>query len=249
MPSTPTVSRWPQRRSVRPPPVPRARTSTLGRPGVSSRCSLSSPFSRAHASTNPAISPSPAPPATSKGLTESMATSETTSSARSEVIPGITSLRDGSVSFGPGVVTVPVVGGAEVVFAVEPADSPTSLELQQRFFAEIASRYPGWEPGRSASAEPSDLAPPTGTWIVAYLAGRPVGCGGLKGVDRETAEIRRIFLDASARGRGIGGALLTELEAQAERLGYRRVRLTTGDRQPEALRLFRSAGYVEVAPF
>lgn len=153
------------------------------------------------------------------------------------------------MSFGPGVVTVPGVGDAELAFAVEAADSPTSLDLQQLFFAEIAARYPGWEPSRSASAEPSDLAPPTGTWIVAYLAGRPVGCGGLKGVDRETAEIRRIFLDASARGRGIGHALLTELETHAGRLGYRRVRLTTGDRQPEALRLFRSAGYLEIAPF
>jgi GNAT superfamily N-acetyltransferase len=71
----------------------------------------------------------------------------------------------------------------------------------------------------------------------------------LKGVDRETAEIRRIFLDMSARGRGIGRALLAELEMHARRLGYRRVRLTTGDQQPEALQLFRSVGYLEIAPF
>jgi GNAT superfamily N-acetyltransferase len=140
-------------------------------------------------------------------------------------------------------------GGVELTLAVEPADSPTSLVLQQAFFTEIASRYAGWEPSRSASAEPSDLALPTGTWVVAYLAGHPVGCGGLKGVDRETAEIRRIFLDMSARGRGIGRALLAELEMHARRLGYRRVRLTTGDQQPEALQLFRSVGYLEIAPF
>jgi GNAT superfamily N-acetyltransferase len=140
-------------------------------------------------------------------------------------------------------------GGTELTLAVEPADSPTSLVLQQAFFTEIASRYAGWEPSRSTSAEPSDLALPTGTWVVAYLAGHPVGCGGLKRIDSETAEIRRIFLDVSARGRGIGRALLTELEMHAQRLGYRRVRLTTGDQQPEALRLFRSAGYLEIAPY
>ncbi len=76
--------------------------------------------------------------------------------------------------------------------------------LQRAFFAEIASRYPGWEPGRAASAEPSDFAPPTGTWVVAYLVGRPVGCGGLQGVDRETAEIRRIFLDGSCEAVELG---------------------------------------------
>jgi len=110
-------------------------------------------------------------------------------------------------------------GGAELILAVEQADSRVSRSLQKAFFAEIASRYPGWEPGSSSSAEPSDLAPPIGTWLVAYLDGSPIGCGGVKGVDRETAEIRRIFLDVSARGRGIGHALLTELEMHARRLG------------------------------
>jgi GNAT superfamily N-acetyltransferase len=51
------------------------------------------------------------------------------------------------------------------------------------------------------------------------------------------------------RGRGVGRRLLEELEGHARRLGYRRVRLNTGDRQPEALRLFRSAGYLEVEDF
>src|SRR5436190_1443418 len=51
MPSTPTVSTWPHSRSVRPPPVPGARTITLGRPGVASRRSASSPASRAPAAT------------------------------------------------------------------------------------------------------------------------------------------------------------------------------------------------------
>lgn len=136
-----------------------------------------------------------------------------------------------------------------LTLAVEPADTATSRELQQRFFAEIASRYPGWGPDRSPSAEPAELGPPRGAWVVAYLDGRAVGCGGLKAVDDEVAEIRRVFLDGSARGRGIGRQLLRAVEAQARRLGYRRARLTTGNRQPEALALFRAAGYREVPAF
>jgi len=140
-------------------------------------------------------------------------------------------------------------GDPELSFAVEPADTGASLALQEAFFADIAARYPGWDPSRSQSADPSDLAPPRGAWIVAYLDGRPVGCGGLKAIDGGAGEIRRVYLDESARGRGIGRALLEELEAQARRLGYDRVRLTTADRQPEALGLFRSSGYVEIPAF
>src|SRR4051812_37312805 len=83
MPSTPTVSRCPHRSSVRPPPLPRARTSTLGRPGVFSSSSASSPPSRAQRTTKPAISSSPAPPGTSDGFTESIATRAEVSSATS----------------------------------------------------------------------------------------------------------------------------------------------------------------------
>jgi GNAT superfamily N-acetyltransferase len=132
---------------------------------------------------------------------------------------------------------------------VEPADSAASLAMQQAFFAEIARRYAGWTPGSSQALDPSELAPPAGVWLVAYVDETPVGCGGLQALDQETAEIRRIYLAEKARGQGIGRKLLMELERRARDLGYKRVRLTTGDRQPEALGLFQAAGYEEIAPF
>jgi len=135
------------------------------------------------------------------------------------------------------------------MFAAEPADTDASRALQEAFVAEIAARYPGWDPSRSQSADPSDLAAPTGAWIVAYLDGRPVGCGGLKALDAGAVEIRRVYLDGSVRGLGLGRALLEELEAEARRLGYERVRSTTADRQPEALGLFGSCGFVEIPAF
>jgi len=133
--------------------------------------------------------------------------------------------------------------------AVERADAEVSLGLQQAFFSDIASRYPGWEPASSQSVGPSDLAPPDGVWLVAYRDGRAIGCGGLQRFDAETGEVRRIFLDQAERGRGAGRRLLVELEEHARRLGYKRVRLTTGDGQPEALHMFQSAGYQEIPPF
>lgn len=141
----------------------------------------------------------------------------------------------------------PANGGIQI--AVERADADASLALQRAFFSDIATRYPGWEPGSSQPVEPSDLAPPDGIWLVAYRRGRAIGCGGLQRLDAETGEVRRIFLDPAERGRGTGRRLLAELEDHARRLGYMRVRLTTGDGQPEALQMFQSAGYQEVAPF
>lgn len=139
--------------------------------------------------------------------------------------------------------------GEGVSLRIEPADSAASVALQHAFFKDIATRYPGWVPASSQSVEVSELAPPGGVWLVAYLDERAVGCGGLQALEPETAEVRRIFLDPSVRGRGIGRSLLAELEAHARRIGYRRVRLTTGDDQPEALGLFVSAGYQEISPF
>jgi GNAT superfamily N-acetyltransferase len=139
--------------------------------------------------------------------------------------------------------------GDEITVAVERAYATVSLALQEAFFADIASRYPGWAPASSQSVQPSDLAPPNGIWLVAYLDRRAVGCGGPQRLDADTAEIRRLFLAASARGRGIGRRLLAELESHARRLGYERVQLTTGDGQPEALRMFQTADYREIPPF
>ncbi len=139
--------------------------------------------------------------------------------------------------------------GSGVRLAVERADTAPSLALQRAFFAEIASRYPGWDPDVGPSVDANELCPPSGGWVVAYVDNEPVGCGGFKAVDEETVEIRRVFLSPTARGQGLGRLMLRELEAQAGARGYRRARLTTGNRQPEALGLFRSVGYVEIEDF
>ena len=132
---------------------------------------------------------------------------------------------------------------------MEASDSPVSVELQRAYFADIASRYPGWSPDLIPSADPAEVAPPSGAWLVAYLDDEPVGCGGVKRLDDSSAELKRIYLAAEARGRGLGRRLLEQLEQHARELGYERLRLDTGDLQPEALGLFRSAGYEQIPDY
>ena len=77
----------------------------------------------------------------------------------------------------------------------------------------------------------------------------PIGCGALKFHDNEPAEIKRMWVAESARGLGIGRRLLSELEHHAADHGAGAVRLETNKTLAEAISLYRSAGYVEVAPF
>jgi GNAT superfamily N-acetyltransferase len=142
-----------------------------------------------------------------------------------------------------------VPGESAIRFALEASDTPVSEELQRAYFADIAGRYPGWSPDLIPSANPAEVTPPVGAWVVAYLGDEPVGCGGVKRLDETTVELKRIYLASAARGHGAGRRLLQELEGHARAFGYERVRLDTGDLQPEALGLFRSAGYVEIPDY
>src|SRR5438046_1096326 len=84
MPATPTVSRCPFRSSDRPPPEPRLRATTLGRSSPTS--STSRPRASHHSATAAAARRSPAPPGTSAGFTESIATRRAASSTMSFAI-------------------------------------------------------------------------------------------------------------------------------------------------------------------
>ena len=90
----------------------------------------------------------------------------------------------------------------ELTIRPEPADSAPSLALQSEFFEDIAGRYPGWHPSVAPSAEPHEVAPPSGAWLVAYLGDQPVACGGLKRLDDSAAELKRVYV----RPRRVGAA-------------------------------------------
>jgi putative acetyltransferase len=93
-----------------------------------------------------------------------------------------------------------------------------------------------------------ELCRPEITFLVAQLEGLTVGCGAL--VAREGyGEIKRMYVDPSARGLGIGRRLLAAVENAARDRGMEVVRLETGISQPEALALYENAGYVRRGPF
>jgi DNA-binding MarR family transcriptional regulator len=107
----------------------------------------------------------------------------------------------------------------------------------------------GFDPAKGVSAEPHELNPPAGLFLVAYRHGDAVGCGGVKHHPGAPSEIKRMWVAESARGLGIARRLLAELERDAVRSGASVATIETSATLVEAMTLYRSVGYVEVAPF
>ncbi len=131
----------------------------------------------------------------------------------------------------------------------EAFDGEGTQRLLASFIAEISELYPGWLPSRGPSAVAADFTPPAGRFVVAYQAGRPVACAGLKRFDARTGEIKRVYVAPEARRRGVARQLLDYLEGVARAAGYEVARLDTGAHQPNAVRLFTAAGYREIADY
>ncbi|UJW35786.1 GNAT family N-acetyltransferase [Saccharothrix sp. AJ9571] len=132
-------------------------------------------------------------------------------------------------------------------------DDPDAQKLITEVQQEYVVRYgtPDDTPVR-----PEEFAPPNGLFLVGYLDGVPVATGAWRvreedgGALRDgDAEIKRMFVVTAARGRGLARAMLAEIERTALAAGRRRMVLETGTKQPEAIELYRSSGYREMAGF
>jgi DNA-binding MarR family transcriptional regulator/GNAT superfamily N-acetyltransferase len=115
-------------------------------------------------------------------------------------------------------------------------------ELNQRWEA-------GFDPSAGVTAEPHELTPPAGCFLIAYLHGEPVGCGGVKHLSGGPSDIKRMWVSPAARGLGLGRRLLEELEHRVRDSGATMARLETNRVLVEAIALYRSAGYREVPAF
>lgn len=139
-------------------------------------------------------------------------------------------------------------------FVAVGQDDPLAEPLLAELAVEYATRYGSTTEAVGAWLRqyPADeFAPPGGGMLIGLLEGRPVTGGAYRrfGVvdGAETAELKRIWTDGGHRRRGLARALLTELEKAIAAAGYRRIYLTTGNRQPEAEALYLATGYHRLA--
>lgn len=129
-------------------------------------------------------------------------------------------------------------------------DSADAQLLTAEVKAEYVRRYGG--EGDTAPVDPNEFDGDRGVFLMAYVAGAPAGMGGWRrgGPGGETdGEIKRMYVRPAYARRGLARAILAALERSAAEAGLTRLVLETGLAQPEAITLYRSAGYVDVPAF
>jgi len=138
---------------------------------------------------------------------------------------------------------------SDVFVYTSPAD-PRAQPLVDELSWEYDSRYGEFyqqsgEPREMEKYPPAVFSPPEGGNFVLLLRDGVAVAGGAfkRHDDPHTAEFKRIWTDRRLRRQGLARRVLVELEAQALRQAYRRVYLTTGFRQPEAVGLYLTHGY------
>ena len=127
-----------------------------------------------------------------------------------------------------------------------PPDSEEAVSLMQALDDDLGCRYPGIE---IRGLRPEDVTDHRLVFLVARAEGEGVGCGAVRELQPGIGEVKRMFVKPEWRGRGIARQLLAALELKARERGYQAVRIETGVGQPEAIALYRSAGYTAIPPF
>lgn len=124
-------------------------------------------------------------------------------------------------------------------------DHPDADRLRAAQQAELAERYGRLdsEPGPKPSA--SDMS----VFFVAYDGAEAVGCGGLRILDEQHGEIKRMYVAPDHRGTGVASAILRHLEVEARSRGWGRLVLETGEEQPDAMRFYEREGYTPIPNF
>lgn len=138
---------------------------------------------------------------------------------------------------------------AHHVIATEDPDNPGARACLAAYYDELASRFTeGFDPAHYPTSD-ADMRPPAGFLYVARRMTEAIACAAVVLSGPGTCEIRRMWVATAARGHGVARHLLRHIEDDARRLGMTTIRLDTNRALVEAHRIYRNAGYSEIARF
>jgi putative acetyltransferase len=131
------------------------------------------------------------------------------------------------------------------IVPVSPA-TEEARALIRELDIEIEALYPGTS---ITGIDVAEFEKAGDYFLVAREADQAIGCGGFRRVDERCAEIKRMFVRASARRRGIARQILRHLEAEVRRRGFYTIVLETGCNNAEAIALYEAEGYFPIPAF
>jgi ribosomal protein S18 acetylase RimI-like enzyme len=124
------------------------------------------------------------------------------------------------------------------------ADLEAVVELFKAYAASIGIDLGYQDFDTELATLPGKYATPDGELLLARdRDGAPVGCVGLRPIEPDGCEMKRLYVAPDARGLGLGKALIIAIIAEAERIGYREMRLDTLPTMAEAIFLYEQAGF------
>lgn len=132
----------------------------------------------------------------------------------------------------------------EVRLSVVPVHDAGLAGLIAKLDRELLESYPAEDifgVDLEDAAETRDIV-----FAVAFAGNEPVGCGAIRPLDADSVELKRFYVDASFRQRGIASSLLRFLEQQARDGGYTILRLETGELLAQAVGLYKKFGFCEI---
>lgn len=134
-----------------------------------------------------------------------------------------------------------------ITAAAEDVRSADSVQLIHELSTELAALYQTSD--GTAGFKPADVEVPRAAFIIARHNGYPVGCGALRPIDDTTVEVKRMYTRPDYRRKGVGQAILAEIERLSHEFGYTTIKLQTGPKQPEAAALYERVGYYRIPRF
>lgn len=130
-------------------------------------------------------------------------------------------------------------------------DDPAAIACLTAYYQLLAEKIAGVTPDMLTLPLPdaAKYRPPHGAFLIAWSDDLPVGCASLRPLEPGVAEVKRLWIDPVARGQGLARRLMRALESRARDMGYAHLKLDSNAALIEAIALYRSDGWTEIAPY
>jgi DNA-binding MarR family transcriptional regulator/GNAT superfamily N-acetyltransferase len=139
----------------------------------------------------------------------------------------------------------------EVAIRDADPDDPAALACVGAYYRLLAEKVPGTRPDMFTLplTDAPKYRPPEGAFLIAWSDDLPIACVSLRPLEPGVAEVKRLWVDPIARGQGLARRLMRQIEARARDLGHDRLKLDSNTVLTEAIALYRSDGWQEIAPY